>query len=212
MGIKEKLADALADKQKEQVFHGILKSRLVLLGYTVAVPEPDIGEDLWIGESVDKSRDRRPRTVYRAQLKSARTTSKKEQGKCRHYDTNEYVTNFQYGLWQPRFVYVFGLYDEAKDDKFHIGCVPSLYFRKILERYPFDRDPYPGVQGDRYMMQFYVGHPDFFYRLNIRRGATFDVSAFFGPIEYGLKVASERTPCPDLQDVSLRPHVRRKRG
>jgi hypothetical protein len=194
--------DSLEAKQKEQLFHGLLKSRLILLGYTVAVPEPDIGEDLWIANRIDRTRQvTTERIIYRAQLKSARPTTATRTKKTRTYETNDYTRTLSYAIEQPRFVYIFGIVDDrlsqSSEKQFHIGCVPALFWKKVKGQYPD-----AGTIDDRYGWQIKVTPLDAEYRryqmmCNIRRAANFDLSPFFEDLEYGFRVASGAVACPE---------------
>jgi hypothetical protein len=122
------MVDGLGLKHLGQLFVGVLKARLILQGYTVAVPEPDTGEDLWFATSVEKSDATPELAIYRAQCKSAR----KKQGR---YETNDYLRTLDYAQSQSRFVYFYGLYDARLGsnigDQFHIGCVPAQYWHHV---------------------------------------------------------------------------------
>lgn len=196
---------ATSNKHKEVIFNALLKARLVSRHYTVGVPEPDTGEDLWIATPVDTSCDTSPRTIYRVQAESAFPTTRTEDYPSRVYEINDTLRNFKYSLSQPRFLYAFGLYDkqlEKKGDGFHMACVPLNYFKLIVEEYP-NAGKGTGKYRGRYCFQITVkkpkrGYDDCTFTLHLRRGPTLDITNFFSDIEYGLKVASGDEPLPAL--------------
>jgi hypothetical protein len=203
--VPEKAA-ALVAKQKEQLFNALLKARLIRLGYTVAVPEPDMGEDLWIACRTTEA-DGAERTIYRAQLKSARTTGSR-------YETNDYVRTLRYAMSQPRFVYFYGLHDEelsaSGGDPFHVGCVPASFWSMVSNAYPT-----AGTSGDRFFWQFSIKRPiasgdEHKFICNIRRAANVDLTDFFRDLEYGLRVARGESPMPSLRIVQDRDGGKRR--
>lgn len=187
---------------QEQKFCAILKAKLISSEFTVAVPEPDFGEDMWIGSATDKTGTSPVRTIYRAQAKGVFSYENVAIDKsARRYDTNDYATTLDYAISQPNFVYFFGIRDERLERKtgaqFHIGCIPTQGFLNLV------RSKYPGagVNGDRFWFMFTLRdreepltNPQVV--LNVRRAQNFDVTPYFDDFELGLRVCSGHQSAP----------------
>lgn len=90
----------------------------------MALPEPDIGDDLWV------RRDGGADVVHRAQLKSRFSWS--GTGLLR-YTINENAQRFEKRLTQP-FLYFFGLLLPPDKRTFKVGCFPSPFFASYWRR------------------------------------------------------------------------------
>ncbi len=192
----------LSTKGLEQKFCLLLKAALISLGYTIAVPEPDSGEDLWIGTPTREITNPGVRTIYRAQAKGVFSFEETKDKKTRRYDVNDYVTTVDYAITQPSFVYCVGIRDERLEEQtgnnFHIGCIPTQGFLNHI------RDKYPEAGTnlkDRFGMQFVVkANPDHAkdaqILVNIRRAQNFDVTPYFKDLELGLRVSNGQASAP----------------
>jgi hypothetical protein len=117
------------NNQKETLFKSILKAQLVMKNYIVAIPEPDIGDDIWV-----TSLEKEDYVIHPAQIKSAFTWQVLQQENVKRYLINIKLHKLQNTLTR-KYIYFFGLYDpEHEPDKFHIGCIPSSFF---LEHWDF---------------------------------------------------------------------------
>lgn len=124
----------LHEVSKGAVFLADLKRQLLLEGFTVAIPEPDLGDDLWVMDLQSESAEE-ARTVAtipileRLQVKSALST--KFEGPDRVYTVN-FAGSYRSRLAQ-HFYYLIGLYD-SEDVGYHVACVPSTYFLELEKR------------------------------------------------------------------------------
>ena len=164
------------------VFLAELRRKVLLDGLTLAIPEPDLGDDLWVvdlsvahqADCDDDSCGVEPQ-LFRFQVKSAVSTA---QSGDKKYTIN-LTKSYKKRICQ-RFYWLIGLYDPDMADNFHVGCVPSTFFRKLSQEGKLR----PTKQG-RIMMDFFVTRPDkdpqysYFLRLRIGRKARIDVSRFF---------------------------------
>lgn len=115
--------------QKEVYFQSILKAQLLMKEFVVAIPEPDIGDDIWV-----TGLGREDPIIYPSQIKSAFACQPLKHGNVRRYIINIKHHKLQSTLTR-RYIYFFGLYDPAfEPNKFHIGCIPSSFF---LEHWTF---------------------------------------------------------------------------
>lgn len=96
---------------KETMFRSILKFELLRKRHTLAVPEPDLGNDLWF------SRLDGDRALVRAQLKSAYAGRPYTRGMIR-YLVNVKIPVFEDSLSHGS-VYFIGLYDEKEHRQCH---------------------------------------------------------------------------------------------
>lgn len=119
-----KLLDTLNNNQKGAYFASVLRSYLVVNDALVAVPEPDIGDDLWMAYAQN------PYRIIPCQAKSIFSYQDvhKREHPMRRFLTNIKFANLQKTL-EIDYIYFIGLYDkEAKPWHFHIGCIPSKFF------------------------------------------------------------------------------------
>lgn len=114
-----------AGKAKELFFLGVLKAELVSLGCTVAVPEPDVGDDLWVHTPGGFG-------VVRSQLKTAWNW----QGKAhKSYVFNINEKNVTDAGLAHRFVYFLGMkHPEGPVFGFHVACLPGGFLDKYLKK------------------------------------------------------------------------------
>jgi len=204
------MSNDIGELHKGAVFLAELKLKLLREGFTIAVPEPDSGDDLWI---VDLNCDS-PR-LMRCQVKSSLPTQ-------REGSDQKYLVNFTKSSTvrlTQEFCYLIGLYDpRLVIDKFHVGCMPSKYFQ-VLNDYKHLRWTGQG----RTMFDFFLsdapGYPKFTLRLAYQpasgkargRGNRADISQFFLPDGGNLKPALQQCGKWD-NTVSYAPSTGRKRG
>jgi len=116
--------ESMNNNQKGAYFLAILKAKLLLSGFIAAVPEPDIGDDLWIAKP-----NHAQGQIYASQVKSAYTYKELFGGTIRRYLTNIKLPNLARSS-PVSYLYFFGLYDEPYlPDRFHIACIPSTFFQ-----------------------------------------------------------------------------------
>ena len=109
--------------QKEVIFQSILKAQLLLKEFVVAIPEPDIGDDIWITDLRGEDY-----IIYPAQIKSAYAHQPLKKGNVKRYIINIKYHKLKSTL-ERKYIYFFGLYDpDFGPNKFHIGCIPSTFF------------------------------------------------------------------------------------
>ena len=118
--------DTLNNSQKGAYFISVLKSYLIVNSAVVAVPEPDIGDDIWMAYT------QFPHRIIPCQAKSIYTFQDIHPRKLpmRRYLTNIKFTNLEKTI-EVDYSYFIGLYDkEEKPWQFHIACIPSDFFAK----------------------------------------------------------------------------------
>ncbi len=182
-------------KMGEQQFQMVLQGWLASRNFTVAISAPDTGEDIWLGEAVDKSADKHQRIIYRGQVKSLHSFEQYKKNQKRVFDANDVGATFMYTLSQPFFVYFVGIRDErleqSKGIPFHVGCLPMWGFFDDL----FTKGLINVVK-NRVWLQFIVECPsekdpnDYHFTLHIRNAGNFDVTRYFHDPILGLKQAS----------------------
>jgi hypothetical protein len=162
--------DSMNNNQKGAYFLAILKAKLLLSGFIVAVPEPDIGDDLWIATP-----SLTPGQIYPAQVKSIYAYQQGPASGIRKYMTNVKLPNLEKSI-SAFFLYFIGLYDETNmPDRFHMACIPSTFFqnnwtsvqRSVVKNPYKDRvhlDFYYNIQEKQYLLfpKFHVDVTDFF--------------------------------------------------
>ena len=115
-------------EQKEAIFQGHLKSLLTMKDFILAIPEPNIGEDIWVTRNQPDSQ------IYPAQVKSAFMWQQIKDGRAKRYVVNIKAHRFESTLHR-KFFYFFGFYDPGfRSGSFHVGCIPSSFF---LEHWDF---------------------------------------------------------------------------
>jgi len=109
-----------------------LKRRLFLERFVTAIPEPDIGEDLWVIDTPaspdgnDAPMNMEIARLRQCQVKSAHSFSREGQ-KIKH------LVNFTKACRiriRPGFYFLIGLRNE-ESDRFHLGCFPGEFFQKL---------------------------------------------------------------------------------
>lgn len=125
--------------QKGAVFLAEIKRRLFLEGFTLAIPEPDTGDDLWVVDLASPTCDDRQlretwdsmtATLLRCQVKSALAT---QEGGDRKYTVN-FTKTYEARRNNKHFYYLIGLHDPDLQSQFHIGCLPSMYLFELEKR------------------------------------------------------------------------------
>ncbi len=104
---------------KGAIFLAELKRKLFSEGFTLAIPEPDLGDDLWVVDAKETEPQLR-----RCQIKSALPSSSQP---------NKYTVNFTPSFrarLDCRFYFIFGLY---QGDDIHFACFPSSFFKRLCE-------------------------------------------------------------------------------
>jgi hypothetical protein len=129
------MRDKINELQKGAVFLAELKRRLFLEGYTLAIPEPDYGDDLWVADvrptvcSGNGTEKTESPELLRCQLKSS-LPSKADSTKY----TFNFTKNEQLCLREGYFVFL-GLYDpDLRGAGFHIACIPGTFFRDLVNQ------------------------------------------------------------------------------
>jgi len=128
------MRDKINELQKGAIFLAEIKRRLLLEGYTLAIPEPDYGDDLWVVDlgpairGTDPLNGQSAPPLVRCQLKSALPSNA---------DSKKYTFNFtkneQRCLAKQYFVFL-GLYDTKLEGAgFHIACISGTFFRNLIE-------------------------------------------------------------------------------
>jgi hypothetical protein len=116
--------DRLDVKAKEVFFFGVLTTELISLGCIIAVPTPDLGDDLWV----------RPPglpDVVRCQLKTAWSHQGSGQ---RSYLFNIAEQNIRSGGDGPK-VYMFGMrHPEGPVGGFHVACLDSGFLDEFISQ------------------------------------------------------------------------------
>lgn len=138
MGTRSSAVNEIDKAQKGAVFLAEIKRRLFLEGFTLAIPEPDTGDDLWVvdlasltcdDDGLVEPPDLATPMLLRCQVKSALPT----QTACDRI----YTVNFTKSCWarrSRRFYYLIGLHDPELESQFHIGCFPSEYFVELEKK------------------------------------------------------------------------------
>jgi hypothetical protein len=212
------MGDKISTLLKEAAFNAELKRRLFLEGFTLAIPEPDLGDDLWIlnpgTENTEPSGSTTRQVVngpelWRCQIKSALPSAKEG-------DDHKYMINFtesHQSRSQQLFYYLIGLYDSAINE-FHIACLPSKFFKGLNDkkRIRYNKEGRP-------MLDFFLSttadYPKFTLRLNptvrYAREGRANVEEFFIPKGRTLREAFQ---CCHSWDgpVQLLPPKPRKRS
>ena len=162
---------SMNNNQKGAYFLAILKAKLLLSGFIAAVPEPDIGDDLWIAKPNHVQGQ-----IYASQVKSAYTYKEHFKGTIKRYLTNIKLQNLERST-PYLYLYFIGLYDESYlPDRFHIACIPSTFFQ----------DHWSYVQG-KIVKDTYVNRVDLHFDYQIQEKQYFlfvkphvEVTQFFG--------------------------------
>lgn len=148
--------------------------------FSVAVPEPDLGDDLWVrrlcrrganGEFVPVSG---PSPVIRAQMKSSFATVLSKGGD-KKYVINDSPTAFENRI-AFSYIYFVGLFDKERHT-FDFGCIPSGFFKETWDAGLLritDKDKKPRV-----MLDFFVSDQGKARRFSFHWKRKIDVTRFF---------------------------------
>jgi hypothetical protein len=182
----------LSKSEKERKLRGVVYALLIDMRMTIAVPEPDLGQDLWV--SVSSSTASHVAQIFRAQAKSSSSYDSQGQKNSRRYTINVKAANFESSVRQPLFVYFFGLRDDRinigyKNLGYHIGCVPGGFLSRFLGNKLF------GIEDDkrvRLAFDVFGAEPPFTYNLFGGRGCNLDVTRYFQDVQTGIDEAVEQ--------------------
>ena len=111
----------LNSHQKEAWLRSDVKIRLAIKNFLVAIPEPDIGEDIWFSRP-----NQDDYFIYAAQIKSSFTVRPLREDRLRRYQFSISLNRLESSL-QRKFFYFFGLYNPDSNN-FLVGCFPSSFF------------------------------------------------------------------------------------
>ena len=121
------MSGKIGEMHKGVLFLSELKSRLFREGFTLAIPEPDLGDDLWVADLQTSCEQLK---FYRCQIKSAHS-----KGKCG--DADKYTVNLTRSSSERigrEFYFLIGIFDDSlTSSKFHFACLPSKFLQKMNE-------------------------------------------------------------------------------
>ena len=182
----------LSTSEKERKLRGIVCALLIDLRMTVAVPEPDLGQDLWVSSSATRADD--SALIVRAQAKSASSYDTEGPGNSRRYTINVKAGNFEISVRKQLFVYFFGLRDDRinigyENLGYHIACIPGGILRRFLGNKLFGKE-----DDKRVRLRFDVlgGEPPFTYQLYGGKGCNLDVTQYFQGVQTGMDEAIDQ--------------------
>ena len=201
----------LGQLQKEQRFAGVLKAMLISREYTVAVPEPDTGDDLWFAKLVPEKGKSITSMIYRAQCKSISSWELyKREGK-RVYSTNIDKSQLERAINQPGFVFFFGLrHDDGPEHGYNPACIAASFFSDKLGKLGL------GAKGQgscpAYNIYFHY-YDDKRIELWGKSPCKFDVTKYFGDVQCGINEAEPRESArigDGMSDLEGLPEIDRK--
>ncbi|MEX2167753.1 MAG: hypothetical protein WD851_00460 [Pirellulales bacterium] len=185
----------ISNALKGALFLSELKRRFFLEGFTLAIPEPDLGDDLWAldsdvpGLGLDRQ-EPSPTAIdprfLRCQVKSARSKKKES---CDDLYTVNFTGTYK-DRFQQCFYYLIGLYDPDLPSMFHTACIPSRFFGSLnqqnLVRFNTDKSK-ENKKPKRPIFSLFISqsenYPKYTLRLKYigthKRGTRADLSAFF---------------------------------
>jgi len=167
----------IGELHKGAIFLAEVKRRLFREGFTVAIPEPDLGDDLWVADvgvtdpeengSTCKIEAIEPK-LLRCQLKSALSTTT-------NYGDASYTVNFTKS-WNVRlakgFYYIIGLFDsQLVRNDYHVVCLPSKFVHTLV-----DEGKVRFNEKGRPMFDFFLSPTDNYpkYSLRLRPAARYE--------------------------------------